>query len=79
MLYHYIPEFQFKIDIVKLECHIITSNEITGNIREVLIPANLARRTNSRIQESRDRYYYNSATYDISSKMTSTTVKTQQQ
>ena len=34
----------------------------SGNIREVLIFANFARRTNSRIQESRENYYYNSAT-----------------
>ena len=32
------------------------------NIPEVLIFANFARRTNSRIQESRENYYYNSAT-----------------
>ena len=34
----------------------------SGNIREVLIFANFARRTNSRIQESREEYYYNSPT-----------------
>ena len=34
----------------------------SGNTREVLIFANFARRTNSRIQESREKYYYNSAT-----------------
>ena len=33
----------------------------SGKIREVLIFANFARRTNSRIQESRESYYYNSA------------------
>ena len=33
-----------------------------GNIREFLIFANFARRTNSRIQESREYYYYNSIT-----------------
>ena len=33
----------------------------SGNIREVLIFANFAR-TNSRIQESRENYYYHSAT-----------------
>ena len=32
------------------------------NIREVLIVANFARRTNSRIQESREKYLYNSVT-----------------
>ena len=35
---------------------------ISGNIREVLIFANFARKANSRIQESRENYYYNSAT-----------------
>ena len=34
----------------------------SGNIRKVLIFANFARRTNSRIQESRENYYYISAT-----------------
>ena len=34
----------------------------TGNIREVLIFANSARKTNSRIQEFRENHYYNSAT-----------------
>ena len=34
----------------------------SGNIREVLIFANFARRTNSRIQEPRENYHYNSAT-----------------
>ena len=34
----------------------------SGNIREVSIFANFARRTNSRIQESRENYFYNSAT-----------------
>ena len=34
----------------------------SGNIREVLIFANFARRTYSRNQESRKNYYYNSAT-----------------
>ena len=34
----------------------------SGNIREVLMTTNFARRTNSRIQESRENYYYNSAT-----------------
>ena len=34
----------------------------SGNIREVLIFANFARRTISRIQEYRENYYYNSAT-----------------
>ena len=38
-----------------------------GNIREVLIFANFATRTNSRIQESRENYYSNSAT--LSSKL----------
>ena len=33
----------------------------SGNIREVLIFANFARRTNSRIQESLEKYYYNIA------------------
>ena len=33
---------------------------ISGNIREVLIFANFSKRTNSRIQESREKYYYNS-------------------
>ena len=33
----------------------------SGNIREVLIFANFARRTNSRIQDSRENYYYNNA------------------
>ena len=33
-----------------------------GDIRKVLIFANFARRTNSRIQESRENYYYDSAT-----------------
>ena len=33
----------------------------SGNIREVLIFANFARRINSRIQDSRENYYYNSA------------------
>ena len=32
----------------------------SGNISEVLIFANFERRTNSRIQESRENYYYNS-------------------
>ena len=32
-----------------------------GNIRVVLIFGNLARKKNSRIQESRENYYYNSA------------------
>ena len=35
---------------------------ISGNIREILIFANFARRSNSRIQESRENYHYNSAT-----------------
>ena len=30
----------------------------SGNIREVLIFANFARKTSSRIQESRENYYY---------------------
>ena len=35
----------------------------SGNIREVLVFANFARMTNSRIQESRENYFcYNSAT-----------------
>ena len=34
----------------------------SGNIREIIIFTNLARRTNSRIQESRENYYYSSAT-----------------
>ena len=34
----------------------------SGNIREVLIFANFAWRTNSRIQDSRENYYYDSAT-----------------
>ena len=34
----------------------------SGNIREVLIFANFVRRTNSRIQESCENYYYDSAT-----------------
>ena len=34
----------------------------SGNIREVLIFANFTSRTNSRIQESRENYYFNSAT-----------------
>ena len=34
----------------------------SGNIREVLIFADVARRTNSRIQESRENCYYNSDT-----------------
>ena len=34
----------------------------SGNIREVLIFANFAWKTNSRIQESRENYYYNSGT-----------------
>ena len=33
----------------------------SGNILEVLIFANFARRTNSRIQESLENYYYNIA------------------
>ena len=33
-----------------------------SNIREVLILVNVARRTNSRIQESRENYYYKRAT-----------------
>ena len=33
-----------------------------GNIREVLIFANFRRRTHSRIKESRENYYYDSAT-----------------
>ena len=32
----------------------------SGDIRDVLIFANFARRTNSRIPESRENYYYNS-------------------
>ena len=31
----------------------------SGNIREVLIFANFVRRTNSRIEESGENYYYN--------------------
>ena len=34
----------------------------SGNIREVLIFENFERRRNSRIQESRENYFYNSAT-----------------
>ena len=34
----------------------------SGNIREVLIFANFAGSTNSRIHEFRDNYFYNSAT-----------------
>ena len=34
----------------------------SGNICEVLIIENLAKKTNSRIKESRGNYYYNSAT-----------------
>ena len=34
----------------------------SGSIREVLIFENFARRTNSRIQGSRENYFYNSAT-----------------
>ena len=34
----------------------------SGNICEVLIFANFARKMNSRIQESRESYYYNRAT-----------------
>ena len=34
----------------------------SGNIREVIIFVYFARRTNSRIQESRENYYYNNAT-----------------
>ena len=33
----------------------------SGNFREVLIFENFARRTNSRIQESRENHHYNSA------------------
>ena len=34
----------------------------SGNIREVLIFANFARRTDSRMQNSRENYYYDNAT-----------------
>ena len=34
----------------------------SGSIRGVLIFANFGSRTNSQIQESRENYYYNSAT-----------------
>ena len=34
----------------------------SGNIREVLIFANFARRTHLRIQELRENYYFNSST-----------------
>ena len=34
---------------------------VSGNIRQVLIFPKFARRTNSRIHESRENYYYNSA------------------
>ena len=36
----------------------------SGNIRDVLIFANFARRRNSEIEESRENYYYNIATED---------------
>ena len=34
----------------------------SGNVREVLIFANFARTTNPQIEESRENYFYNSAT-----------------
>ena len=37
----------------------------SGNIHKVVIFVNLARRTNSRMQESHENYYYNSATKDL--------------
>ena len=40
----------------------------SGNIRKVLIFGNFARRTYSRIQESRENYFYNSATNSKSRK-----------
>ena len=40
-------------------------HDYTLNTVDLLIFANFARRTNSRIQESRENYYYNSATKEI--------------
>ena len=55
--------FRQHTDILQIYHCILQSNYCrSGNIREVLIFANFARRTISRIQKSCENYYYNSAT-----------------